>query len=224
MADTLSLNVPGNVDTKDELISFIKQTVGRLGSGNDPQLMAEVLIAIINYGGGGATSVVLDYMSSVLTATVNGVTSNPVTIVAGGGGGVAVYDAGEGMYVAASGAGITFNKDASTGAGQCIIPPGVTLYACRLHGDSSILAVDGTYLIEFNYSGVTTVNATNVFTPSISMYDRILGSTPSSPIPWTYNRGTVPGFEITSVASDGMVLRFTNLDLYSFWGLKIQFV
>jgi hypothetical protein len=102
------------------------------------------------------------------------------------------------------------------------IPPGVKLLSSRLHGSAGYLDLDNTFSIKYDgFVGVS--DKDNIYPPDIVLYDRILDTSPSSIIPWTYVYNASPQPQIVGVGLNFLTIKLINLDAYLNWGIKVTF-
>lgn len=137
----------------------------------------------------------------------------------GGGGSVpTIYDAGNGAYVMASDAGVTYTK--SAGVGTFDVPSGVFLFSARVHGTSSDL-LSNNIDISFGGAGMQANGSlAALYPPTVTKYDRLLAGDPGS-TPYPYDVDNTPQVQISGV--DDIKVRVVNLNGILNWGLKFQF-
>jgi hypothetical protein len=149
---------------------------------------------------------------SNITVTGTGSGGDPYIInaSASGAGGTVSYSAGSGATVVASGANITFTKDAGTGEYTFNIPADVVLYEAVVDGDISDDDGNGEIFVAFNYLGVRAFNndLTDAWRPHVWVWESG-GSAPSRSSPKNVQQVTVQG--ISSVGSSDLEIVLQNV-------------
>lgn len=135
-------------------------------------------------------------VKTYLTFTGNGSTAVPaIETIPQANAGV-VYDAGNGAWVRASAAGVTFTRTNLT-TGTFTIPDGVDLYGGSIH-HTSAQNPGAVYYVQYNFQGTRTTNTTmdNLMPPDVRVankYLAVVNGSVSRTAPITYNRvgGTI---------------------------------
>jgi len=115
----------------------------------------------------------LSLAGTVLTITKKDATTltQDLSSLGGGGGSITKYNAGNGCWVTASGAGVVYTK--ATGVGNIAIPSGVEVLSFRIVGTSGDLN-SGELTINLNYDAGVTYNQANatLYHPAITIQNR----------------------------------------------------
>lgn len=155
------------------------------------------------------------------TADVRGIYEWVRDYVSGSSGSMlTTYDAGNGCWVSASAAGVTFSK--AGGTGTIVIPSGVRLSYFRVNGATADLDGSGNFKVVFNYTGGTgNTNLASFLPPTAQVINTAasLGGGPSDGLPFVYNQGVVPTAQVTAVGSGDITVRVVALDSYSNWAI-----
>jgi len=139
---------------------------------------------------------------------------------------VSVYDAGNGAWVEATGAGITYSK--SNGVGTFTIPTGVVIVKARVNGTTADLDPSNHHTAVFNWANSTGYNGSiaTAWPPQVSKINRAAGSTPSTSTPWTYDLDNAPQVQITGLGTspvNSISVRTINLNAFTDWTLVYDF-
>ncbi len=113
----------------------------------------------------------------------------------------------------------------ATGSTTITVPSGVKLFSASLKGSSALLS-GGNYLVTVNTSE-TNVNTgiSNIHAPHVQVINTAaqLAGGPSDAAPFTYDEGSSPQRQITSVGTGDITVKIVSLSDYSNWVLKLTF-
>ncbi len=144
-----------------------------------------------------------------ITAISNGTSSSSFTR----------YNAGNGAWVFASGAGVTFAK--SAGTGTFTVPANVELVSFRISGATADLAGDNSFTVVFNTpSTVYNQNLATIYpltSFNIINSAALLAGGPSAGFPFIYQEGTAPQKQLTQVSNGDLGVKIINLNSISDW-------
>jgi len=134
------------------------------------------------------------------------------------------YNAGGHCWVLADSTGIQFAT--SSGIGYLLVPDGVTLLSMNLFGSISDLDPSGRYNIIVTSSNINYNNdPTDMRVPDFQIINATsyVAGGPSAALPFVYDEGNAPQRQIIGVGAGEITLRAINLDVFSYWIIKLHF-
>ncbi len=138
------------------------------------------------------------------------------------GGGLLIYDAGNGAYVRASATGVTFAKN--NGVGTLTVPAGVIVSAIRIKGETADLSSNQfDIVIDYTDEDMNTEYA-SLFPPTLNVINsgsETLGG-PSTTFPFTYDAGSDPQRQVIGVENGNVTVRVKNLNAFSKWIIALD--